>query len=157
VALTVLREGSEVVLFLYGITVSEGAGGFTTLTGGLIGLALGALTSIFVYKGLLRIPLRYFFSTVSVLVTLLAAGLAAQAVKWLEQADLIQKWTQPLWDTSSFVSDQDWLGRILHALIGYTDRPNGAQLLAYFGTLTVLLVLMNRGAGKPFLRQADAK
>src|SRR6476619_8149584 len=82
VGLAVLREGSEVVLFLYGI-VAGGTSGSELLTGGLLGLAAGAAFTGLTYLGLLSIPSRYIFMVTTILISLLAAGMAAQAVKFL--------------------------------------------------------------------------
>ncbi len=73
VGLAVLREGSETVLFLYGIAASE-SGRSSMLFGGLAGMVLGIVAGYAVYAGLLRVPLRWFFKATSVLVLLLAAG-----------------------------------------------------------------------------------
>jgi high-affinity iron transporter len=64
VGLAVLREGSEVVLFLYGIAAS-GTSGMSLLIGGLLGVAAGAAFTGFTYFGLLAIPTRYIFSVTS--------------------------------------------------------------------------------------------
>src|SRR6185437_2030847 len=88
VGLAVLREGSEVVLFLYGI-VASGTSVSALLIGGLLGIAAGAAFSAFTYLGLLAIPQRYIFSVTSWLIALLAAGMAAQAVQFLTNAGLV--------------------------------------------------------------------
>ena len=61
VAVAVLREGSEVVLFLYGVVISSGETGLSLLLGGLLGLLLGAGISALTYKGLAVIPPRHLF------------------------------------------------------------------------------------------------
>ncbi len=33
-------------------------------------------------------------------------------------------------------------GRLLHTLIGYSDKPNGAQLVAYIAVVVVIVALM---------------
>src|SRR5215472_10392050 len=79
VAIAVLREGSETVLFLYGIAVASRAGGLGMLPGGLLGLAGGAAIGALVYFGLLAIPMRRLFTVTNWLILLLAAGMASQA------------------------------------------------------------------------------
>ena len=74
--------------------------------------------------------------------TLLAAGLAAQAVAFLQQAGYVEVLTSTVWDTSWLLSDDSVLGRLLHTLIGYTDRPNGAQVLVYLLTVSFIWGLM---------------
>jgi high-affinity iron transporter len=138
----VLREGSEIVLFLYGIAASGGTSALGMMAGGILGLLAGAGVSTLVYLGLLTIPARYLFSFTSGLITLLAAGLAAQAVAFLQQAGYVEVLTSTVWDTSWLLSDDSVLGRLLHTLIGYTDRPNGAQVLVYLLTVSFIWGLM---------------
>jgi high-affinity iron transporter len=138
----VLREGSEVVLFLYGVFASGGTTVPGMLAGGTLGVLAGAGLSALMYLGLLAIPSRYLFSITSWLITLLAAGLASQALAFLQQAGYVEVFTGTLWNTSWLISDDSLLGRLLHTLVGYTDRPNGAQLVAYLATLAFILGLM---------------
>ena len=91
VGVAVLREGSEIVLFLYGIAASGGASALAMMTGGALGLAGGIVLSALMYFGLLAVPARHLFAVTSWLITLLAAGLAAQAVAFLQQAGLFRR------------------------------------------------------------------
>jgi high-affinity iron transporter len=142
VAVAVLREGSEVVLFLYGIAVSSKEGGLALLIGGLLGCAGGALVSYLLYRGLLAIPTRYLFSTTNGIIALLAAGMAGQAAAVLVSADILPSWGDQIWDTSAILSEDSLLGRALHALIGYSAQPSGIQLAAYATTLASLVIAM---------------
>jgi high-affinity iron transporter len=157
VGVAVLREGSEVVLFLYGIAASGGTSTATMLAGGALGVLGGAAVSALIYLGLLAIPASRLFAATSGLITLLAAGLAAQAVAFLQQAGIAELLTTPVWDTSWLLSDDSILGRLLHTLVGYTDQPDGAQIIVYLLTIAVILVLMHRIGGRarrPVMRQA---
>jgi high-affinity iron transporter len=147
VGLAVLREGSEVVLFLYGIAATGGGGVAAMVLGGALGLASGVAAGAALYFGLVRIPLRHLFSVTSWLVLLLAAGMASQGAAFLLQADLLPPLGSTLWDTSFLLSDQSLPGRILHTLIGYTAQPAGIQLVFYLTTLFLIGSLM-RLAGK---------
>ena len=91
------------------------------------------------YAGLLRIPVRYFFSVTGVLVLLLAAGLAGQMAGYLVQADLLPSLRNPLWDTSWLLGAQSPLGSFLHVLIGYDPRPSAMQMVFYVVTLVLIL------------------
>jgi high-affinity iron transporter len=141
VGLAVLREGSEVVLFLYGIMAS-GTSGSALLVGGLLGIAAGAAFTALTYLGLLAIPSRYIFSVTSWLIALLAAGMAAQAVQFLNNAGMVVALDRPLWDTSWLLSEKSIFGRLLHTLIGYIDQPTEMQLLVYIATLFAMFLLM---------------
>ena len=140
VGLATLREGSEVVLFLYGI-VASGVSAWSLLLGGVLGVAAGAAFTALTYYGLLAIPARHIFAVTTVLITLLAAGMAAQAAQFLDAAGVISVLGQRLWDSSGWLSQDSIVGRLMHTLIGYTDRPSELQLVAYVATLAIMTLL----------------
>jgi high-affinity iron transporter len=151
VGLAVLREGSEVVLFLYGIFAS-GTSGSALLTGGLLGVAAGAAFTALTYYGLLAIPNRYIFSVTSWLIALLAAGMAAQSVQFLNNAGVVVVFDRTVWDTSWLLSDGSLFGKLLHTLIGYTERPTEIQLMTYIATLFAMFLLMRLARPAPRAR-----
>ncbi|MBV8850183.1 MAG: FTR1 family protein [Methylobacteriaceae bacterium] len=142
VAVAVLREGSEVVLFLYGIIVSNNETGWSIAVGGLLGLLAGVALSALTYVGLIQIPVRRLFQVTSALIALMAAGMAAQAVAFLAQADIATALSTRIWDTSHVITDDSIFGRVLHTLFGYTDRPTELQVVVYLATLGLILGLM---------------
>jgi high-affinity iron transporter len=141
VGVAVLREGSETVLFLYGITASGGDGLGATLLGCGLGLAAGIAMGALLYYGLVAIPVRHLFGVTSWLVTLLAAGMAAQAVQFLAAAGVLEVAMDPLWDSSQLLSETSLVGRLLRTLVGYADHPSLAQLAAYCATLLAIPAL----------------
>ena len=141
VGIAVLREGSEIVLFLYGIVITDGGSGVSLLAGGFIGLMLGAALSALTYFGLLRVPTRHLFKVTSLMIAFLAAGMAAQSVLFLEQAGVVDFLGETAWDSSAFLSEKSIGGRVLHTLIGYSDQPSLLQLLVYIATLAILYLL----------------
>jgi high-affinity iron transporter len=142
VAIAVLREGSEVVLFLYGLLASDGGGWKVVFSGGVFGLLLGAISTALIYWGLVAIPVRHFFSATTWLITFLAAGLAAQGIAFLQQGGYLEQWSTPVWNTSQILAQGDWVGRLLHTLIGYCDQPTGMQIAAYLFTLFSISILL---------------
>ena len=157
VGVAVLREGSEVVLFLYGI-VATGTSQSALLAGGMLGLLAGVAFTALTYVGLLAIPTRYIFSVTSVLIALLAAGMAAQAVHFLDAAGLVTTMQGQLWDTSPWLPQDSLLGKLLHTLIGYTDRPTQLQLAAYVATIVAMMLLMRiAGHGRTRERAVPAE
>jgi high-affinity iron transporter len=147
--LAVGREGSEVVLFVYGIVAAQGGGAVSLLSGGLIGLIVGVTMGAGLYFGLLSIPMRHLFAVTSWMILLLAAGMAAQGAAFLLQADLVPPLGN-LWDTSHILSEKSLLGQALHALIGYVAQPTGIQLVFYVGTVAIIASLMRLvGRGGP--------
>jgi len=142
VAVAVLREGSEVVLFLYGVVISSGESGLSLVLGGLLGLLLGAGISTLTYTGLAVIPPRHLFRVTSVLIGFMAAGMAAQSVAFLEQADIATGLGDVVWNTSWLLADNSIAGRVLHTLLGYTDKPTELQLVVYLATLGTIFGVM---------------
>jgi high-affinity iron transporter len=160
VGLAVLREGSEIVLFLYGIA----AGGTTPLLmllGSLLGLAGGGALGALMYFGLLRIPTRHLFTVTSWMILLLAAGMASHAAGYLVQAGVIPGLIEPLWNSSSWLPEGSPVGAVLHALVGYDDQPSAMQLIFFVVTFVVIATLMRwvdrRSASATPHRSTDAR
>jgi len=125
VAVAVMREGSEVALFLYGL------------------VAAGGTTSI---------PARRLFAVTSALITFLAAGLASQAANFLQQAGVVTIWSDTAWNTSAILSDTSLFGRVLHTLVGYADQPSVLQVVVYAATLAAIFALSKAFATRAPMR-----
>ncbi len=149
VAVAVLREGSEVVLFLYGIVVSGKESAASLAFGGALGIVLGAILGLIMYRGLLRVPTRGLFAVTSWLIALLAAGMAAQAFVLLEQAQVVTAFSQVVWDSSHILTDDSLVGTMLHTLIGYSAQPTLMQLMVYVATIAIIFTLMRLFGNAP--------
>jgi high-affinity iron transporter len=156
VGLAVLREGSEAVLFVYGIALSDKSSVAEIAGGTFIGLAGGAALGAALYLGLLRVPMRHLFSVTTVMLVLLAAGMAAQGAGFLLQADLVPALGYEVWDTSAILPDDNFLARLLHILIGYTAQPAGIQVLVYVVTIAAIAMMM-RLWGRVDAQPTDAR
>ena len=121
VGVAVLREGSEVALFLYGVAATDGGSALSFAIGGFIGLALGAMVCLLTYLGLVRIPPRALF---------------LERANWLTPLDTV------VWDSGWLLSESSIAGRTMHTLIGYTDQPTEMQLLVYVAVLLATFLLM---------------
>lgn len=148
IAVAVLREGSETVLFLYGVAISGDGTTAAMALGGTIGLVGGIAIGWLLFAGLLRIPLKWFFTATSVLVLLLAAGMASQAARFLIQADIVPSLASPLWDTSWVVSNASILGKALQGLLGYDAQPAGMQV-AFFVAVAIAISAGMAWASRP--------
>src|ERR1700738_2686719 len=141
VGLAVLREGSETVLFLYGIAAGGGLSAGSLLAGGILGVAGGVAVGAALYLGLLRIPTRRLFTVTSWMVL-------PQAPGYLVQAALLPPLGDAIWDTSAVLTEDSVVGKALHTLIGYVSRPDGIQILFYLTTLSAIW-LLTRAVGGP--------
>jgi len=139
--LAVMREGSEIALFLYGIAAS-GTAAMPLLLGGLAGLASGIAVGVALFTGLSRIPLQRLFSISGLIILFMAAGMLAHAVQFLVQAGYLPALVARVWDSSAIVAGGSLVGRSLGALIGYTPAPSLMQMLAWIVSLAAIGGLM---------------
>ena len=149
VALSVLREGAETVLFVAGYATGTGPAG--TVAGTVVGVLCGTAMGALIYLGLSRVPMQRMFAVTNTLILLLAASIASQLARALSQAGVINAWGQPLWDTSSWLRVDSPVGTLAHALVGYEAQPTGVQLAFY---LLALLVIVS---GTRWVRSAQAR
>ena len=147
VALSVLREGAETVLFVAGYATSAGSAG--TMAGAMLGVLCGIAMGALIYLGLSRVPMKRMFAVTNTLILLLAASIASQLARALSQAGLINVWGQPLWDTSSWLRIDSPAGTLAHALVGYEAQPTGLQLTFY--AVAVLVIV----SGARWVREAQ--
>ncbi|HYW93118.1 MAG TPA: FTR1 family protein [Gammaproteobacteria bacterium] len=154
-ALAVMREGSEVALFLFGIAAS-GAGGMQLLGGSLIGLACGASVGFVLFAGLSRIPLKRLFQVSGIVILLIAAGMLARGIEFLVQSGYLPALVPNVWNTSWLLSGQGILGRSLGALVGYTPTPSLTQVIAWLGSFAVIGGAMLIKSGRVRLRGRHA-
>jgi len=63
-------------------------------------------------------------------------------VLFVQNGGWLEYFTMTVWDTSWLVKEDSITGRLLHTLVGYSEAPNGAQLIAYGATILMILVLM---------------
>ena len=146
VGLAILREGSEAVIFLYGLAVA-GSSATDLFLGSSLGVLGGIAAGTVLYLGIARIPTGRLFQVSGWLILLLTAGMASQGASFLVQADLLPPLGYTLWDSSWLLSEQSLLGKVLHILVGYVDHPMGIQVLTYaltVGLIGLAMAVMNR-------------
>ncbi|HHL21883.1 MAG TPA: FTR1 family iron permease [Aliiroseovarius sp.] len=142
--LAVAREGSETVIFLYGM-LSAGASG--ALAGAV---ALGLILALATY-GLLQLggrvlSWRLFFRFTEVTLLALGAALAVGVADKLIALGVLP-YTQALWDMSAVLDDSGRLGGIVSALTGYRAAPDRVIVAVwglYWGTIALMLRGQNR-------------
>lgn len=141
IAVALLREGSEIVLFTYGMLAS-GQDPLMIAAGSAMGLVSGLAVGLLLYFGLIKLSVRVFFHVTSLLLVVLVAGMASQAFGFLVAAGHFESLSRTLWDSSSLLSEDGIIGQSLGTLIGYTARPAAVQVIVYALTLGGLLVTL---------------
>lgn len=131
-AIAVMREGSETVVFLYGLLASAGR---TTLPGTLAavaaGLAFAAASYWLIHIAAKRFPWKVFFRVSEVLLLFLAGSLLMTALDRAIGLELVPPLSGAVWDTSWLLDDTGRLGGLVASMTGYRARPELATILAY--------------------------
>lgn len=147
VSLAIMREGSEILIYLSSFTNNPEL--FEPiLLGGMVGAGIGVSVGVLAYYGLLSAN-RNGSSYASIgAAILIAAGIAGQATLLLIQADWLPS-RAPLWDSSGWISEHSVTGQLLYALIGYEATPSSIQAAVYLASLilpVILIVLVKKSS-----------
>ncbi|WP_323847430.1 FTR1 family protein [Microbulbifer magnicolonia] len=149
VALAVLREGSEIYIYLMAFRhqpdLLPGV-----MAGALLGAGIGFSVGALFYYLLRGLPQQYTLLTACVLLTLVAGGMTLQAAQLLIQADWLPA-QPPLWDSSVLVAEHSVVGQLLYALVGYEATPTLVEFLVYIASVSVMVLLLG------WMRYASSK
>jgi high-affinity iron transporter len=141
----VAREGSETVIFLYGILSSGAAGNLLTGVGaGLFGFVLALLSYGLLQAGSRVLSWRLFFRITEVMLLFLACALLMTGIDGLIDLEILPRLSRRLWDSGWLLSDGDATGGFISALTGYRATPNLMELVVFVGYWTLVLVLVFR-------------
>lgn len=140
VALAILREGSEIYVYLLSFRYRPEPLAAVT-TGSLIGAGIGFSVGALFYYGLLSLSPKRRQLAICVLLALIGAGLCLQASQLLVQADWLPA-QYPLWDTSSLLPESAIAGRVLYAVAGYEATPTALQVVIYVAALVTMALTM---------------
>ncbi len=145
IAIAVLREGFETVLFL----AAKFQQGWMPAFGAVAGLVGAVIVGFLLFRLGIKINLRRFFQVMGVLLLLIVSGLVISMLRHVDGAiaALIQvnpeyanlcSMTQPscvlgplVWDASQVLPDNQFPGILLKALFGYTQKLYLVQAIAY--------------------------
>ncbi|NOQ76674.1 MAG: iron permease [Methylococcaceae bacterium] len=134
-----IREGSEIILYIYGFIALPDLLN-AVLLGGAIGAGLGLSVGVLFYYLLVSLPTNQGIKVGLLLSLFVAGGMVLQATQLLSQADWIAS-QYPLWDTSNWISERSVIGQLLYALVGYEATPTPTQVIAYVSALTLMVIL----------------
>ena len=150
VAIAVLREGFETVLFI----AAQFQAGWMPTIGAVAGLAGATLIGFLLFKLGVKINLRSFFQVMGVLLLLIVSGLVVSALRHFDRAALLLGQINPqldwcgtgsscilgpqVWDASHILPDRQFPGILLKAFFGYTQTLYLAQAIGYVGFLLTI-------------------
>ncbi|MGR9071459.1 MAG: FTR1 family protein [Gammaproteobacteria bacterium] len=136
VVLAITREGSEILLYLYGFFYAPQLLP-PVMIGGAIGAGIGFSIGVIFYYALTVVPEAKRLPVGMAVLTLIAAGMISQATQQLIQADILAS-QRPLWDSSGLLPEESVAGQLLYAFIGYEATPTPLQVLFYFCSIFIM-------------------
>ncbi|HWL27584.1 MAG TPA: FTR1 family protein [Burkholderiaceae bacterium] len=146
VAIAVAREGSETVVFLYGM-VAAGVSSGSAWKLALAGVAgfVAALGSFWLLQlGGKFLTWRRFFRLTEVLLLLLACSLLVTGTDRLISLGILPTLIDPVWDSSALLATDSGLGKVLADFAGYRAFPALSQLLTWLLYWIVVWALLRR-------------
>ncbi len=149
-ALAVAREGSETVIFLYGLGVGQAAHMLPSeIMGIVLGVTLALLTFYVLQLGSAVLSWKHFFRITEVMLLFLACGLFQSGLDILIGLEAIPSGPDPLWNSAALLSNSGPVGSLIATLTGYRAQPSLTNVLAYVAYWgTVLIVAMRMKSNK---------
>ena len=158
VFLSVLREGIEIVLFLYGLILKNG--GISILLSSL-GVCLALIIGYIIFYQGKKLPIAKFFKYSSIMLIFIAAGLLAHGIHELEEAGVIpyNEFNSVIWDINPSLSEQQiafnmsvpkhkevfplfhekgGIGNLAKAIFGYNGNPSKIEFLSWLIAISLL-------------------
>jgi high-affinity iron transporter len=150
VALAIAREGSETVIFLYGVGFGQsGHVAVSQIAAAVIGLGLAFLTFYLLQLGGKIFSWRLFFRVTEIMLLFLGAGLFESGVDKLIDKELLPTIVDQVWNSSWLLDDSSPVGSLVATLTGYRAHPALMNLIAYAVYWAVVLLLMRRVNRRP--------
>lgn len=146
----VAREGLESVFFLLA-AFGQDVGVWPPL-GAVLGLATAVVMGFLLYWGGIRLHLGIFFKWTSLFILLVAAGLAAGAIRAFHEAGLWNHFQQVAFDLSHVLTTHSLTGTLLESIFGYQEAPTVSEVavwLIYLLPALALYALPARAAPQP--------
>jgi high-affinity iron transporter len=156
----VFREGFETVLFLTPFASSDPSG---TVYGLALGVASALVIAHAIFRLGVRIDLKRFFYLSSILLVLLAAGLAGYGVhELLEYGEAVGAqtgWAGSVAYSMDVSSDSPWhhkgtVGSVFAVMFGYSVKMEWARVLVHASYLAVFLPLVVMAYRRPDILEA---
>jgi high-affinity iron transporter len=143
-ALTILREGAEAVLFVMGATSDTSINtNYTQLFLAVsLGIFAGSLSCYAMFRGLKAFSVKTMFKTTHILLVLFVGAMASRLAKlcvssgWVDNMAL----SNTVWDIESILPSKSGVGLIINALLGYDSQPVVLQLLAYVVAIVAVVI-----------------
>ncbi|MGN6085086.1 FTR1 family iron permease [Trinickia sp.] len=148
VALAIAREGSETVIFLYGLGFGQsGHVSHGDILAIVLGLGLAFLTFYVLQLGGRVFSWRRFFRVTEIMLLLLGAGLLQTGVDKLIDKEILPLGISQVWNSAALLDDSSTVGSMVAALTGYRAHPALTNIVAY-ALYWIVVAWLARRAGR---------
>ncbi len=141
------REGVETALFLWAAAQAAGQSALPLL-GALIGLVVAAGLGFAIYRGMVRLNLKAFFTWSGSFLIILAGGVLAYGVHELQEVGLLPGGENVAFDVSRAIPADSWYGSLLRGTIGFRPEMTWFEIVIWAlyiaATLTAFLRMSTR-------------
>ena len=147
----VAREGLESVFFL--LAAFQQDVGIWPPVGAILGLVTAVVLGFLLYWGGIRLNLGAFFKWTSLFILLVAAGLAAGAIRAFHEAGLWNHFQDVAFDLSNVLTTHSLTGTLLEGIFGYQETPSVSEVgvwILYLIPALVLYVMPTRSGSQPY-------
>jgi len=124
------REGVETALFLWAAAQAAGQS-LLPLLGALIGLLIAVALGFAIYRGMVRLDLRAFFTWSGSLLIILAGGVLAYGVHELQEVGVLPGGESIAFDVSVAVPPESWYGSLLRGTIGFRPEMSWLEIVVW--------------------------
>ncbi len=155
---SVLREGFETVVFLYGNFLEAIAQNEMLVfsISILLGICAGLVFWYVLKLGLKKLNLRTFFKVTTFFLLLTAGGLLLRLVQQLISKEWLTPLVPQVWNTSWLLPVDSGLGGVIFNLTGYQESPDLMSLLIYAGYWTLIYFLFRQARQAPALQPRNS-
>lgn len=135
VACAMIREGSEILVYIAGFAAVEELRA-AVYAGSALGAGIGLSLGVLLFSALQALTPQWARTACLVLLCLIGAGMVLQSTLLLEQVDWIPT-GQAIWDSSALVNEESIAGQLLYAVFGYESTPGAVQVVLYVTSLLI--------------------
>ena len=133
VVLALIREATEIMIFFSGF-IGNSEALSKAVTSGFIGLMIGLSVGALCYFSIMSLKFRWIKPAQVFVLSLVGAGMVAQATQLLIQADWLPS-LAPLWDTRNILPEASIPGQLAYAIFGYEATPTPIEAWLFLGAL----------------------
>jgi high-affinity iron transporter len=134
------REGVETSMFTW-VTGEAVADNASPYIGTVLGLTIAVILGVSIYLGAIRINLGKFFTWTGAFLVVVAAGVLAYAIHDLQEAGILPGLNNTVFNISSTLSLDSWLGTVLKGTFNYNPAPTWLEFVAWLAYLIPVMTI----------------